>query len=67
MPARRASPAHISQDLSASSATSGTGLGAGTRENYGAVVKPKMSELPKVGAQACCGAGRGTVVPSRSD
>ena len=28
---------------------------------------PKMSELPKVGGQSCCGAGLGTDVPVRSD
>ena len=27
----------------------------------------KMSELPKVGPQSCCGAGRATVVPLRRD
>src|SRR2546430_7922889 len=36
-------------------------------DRYGDVVKPKMSELPKVGAQSCCGAGLVPTGGMRSD
>src|SRR5712691_4904100 len=45
-----------------------TGCRCGMNQGVGSeTAAPKMSELPNVAGQACCGAGLATEVPVRSD